>query len=365
MEYRIYRESDFRVSNWTGGKTRQLAIFPENASYLERNFLWRLSSATCEKEESQFTRLPDFDRVLLVLEGSVVLAHQDERVARLGELEQDRFDGAFSTKSFGRITDYNLMVAKGNQGFLDVVVPGQESRPVRLENYPDHEHRSVCFFCRDGFATVTVNGETVMVSADQQMVINSSNHEPLNISVMGEGHLIMAQIFYDYHPEELGPVVIPREKVSFDDFRTCVYLANVQFRGAKFIFRKLKNQWFDEELSGAIQKLERIYLPFLIWFFGLGGVAAIGVDSFSGIMWIVALLSWTAIDIFLISPLLYLIFVPKPVRKHIKDIHHLTPYEERVRERQLQENPRLDKLMKKYKNMSRISTDDEEEGDTP
>ena len=148
-----------------------------------------------------------------------------------------------------------------------------------------------------------------MVSADQQMVINSSNHEPLNISVMGEGHLIMAQIFYDYHPEELGPVVIPREKVSFDDFRTCVYLANVQFRGAKFIFRKLKNQWFDEELSGAIQKLERIYLPFLIWFFGLGGVAAIGVDSFSGIMWIVALLSWTAIDIFLISPLLYLIFV--------------------------------------------------------
>ena len=80
MEYRIYRESDFRVSNWTGGKTRQLAIFPENASYLERNFLWRLSSATCEKEESQFTRLPDFDRVLLVLEGSVVLAHQDERL---------------------------------------------------------------------------------------------------------------------------------------------------------------------------------------------------------------------------------------------------------------------------------------------
>ena len=90
-----------------------------------------------------------------------------------------------------------------------------------------------------------------------------------------------------------------------------------------------------------------------------------GVDSFSGIMWIVALLSWTAIDIFLISPLLYLIFVPKPVRKHIKDIHHLTPYEERVREQQLQENPRLDKLMKKYKNMSRISADDEEEGDTP
>ena len=113
MEYKLYRESDFRVSNWTGGKTKQLAIFPESASYLERNFLWRLSTATCEKEESLFSRLPDFDRVLMVLEGSVVLAHQDVRVARLQELEQDRFDGAYTTKSFGRITDYNLMVAKG------------------------------------------------------------------------------------------------------------------------------------------------------------------------------------------------------------------------------------------------------------
>ena len=34
----------------------------------------------------------------------------------------------------------------------------------------------------------------------------------------------MAQIFYDYHPEELGPVVIPREKVSFDDFEpVCIW----------------------------------------------------------------------------------------------------------------------------------------------
>ena len=112
MEYKIYKEDDFRVSNWMGGKTTQLAIFPETAKYLERNFIWRLSSATCEKEESDFSKLAEFDRVLMVLQGDVVLAHQDVRVARLGELEQDSFDGGYSTKSFGKITDYNLILAK-------------------------------------------------------------------------------------------------------------------------------------------------------------------------------------------------------------------------------------------------------------
>ena len=114
----------------------------------------------------------------------MVLAHQDEQVARLGELEQDRFDGAFSTKSFGRITDYNLMVAKGESGIsrCSGARAGESARSAGGLSRSRASFR--VFFCRDGFATVTVNRETVMVSADQQMVINSSNHEPLNISVM-------------------------------------------------------------------------------------------------------------------------------------------------------------------------------------
>lgn len=359
MEYKLYRESDFRVSNWTGGKTKQLAIFPESASYLERNFLWRLSTATCEKEESLFSRLPDFDRVLMVLEGSVVLAHQDVRVARLQELEQDRFDGAYTTKSFGRITDYNLMVAKGCEGFLDVVAPESESRSLELGSGEGYEHRSVCLFCRDGFAAVTVDGRTVMVSPGEQLVVNGRTNERFAISVMGEGHLVMAQIFYNYRQEELGPTVIPREKASFRDFLTCVYLANVQFRGAGLIFRNLKHQWFDEELSRAIQKLERIYLTFFVWIAGVAVIVLLGEKSFSVDLWLVSLSAWTLADIFVISPLLYFAVVPKPVRKHIKDVRQLTPYEEKVRAQQLGDNPRLEKLMKKYRSTARQSGKEE------
>ena len=66
-------------------------------------------------------------------------------------------------------------------------------------------------------------------------------------------------------------------------------------------------------------------------------VAAIGVESLDGMTLLLLMIAWTAADILLISPLLYFLVVPKPVRKHIKDIRNLTPYERRVRERQLNE----------------------------
>ena len=68
------------------------------------------------------------DRRAVLDDGEVVLSHEGQRVARLKELEQDRFDGAWKTKSFGKITDYNLMVRKGSEGYLDVIMPENESK---------------------------------------------------------------------------------------------------------------------------------------------------------------------------------------------------------------------------------------------
>lgn len=357
MEYKLYKEENFSVSKWTGGVTKQLAIFPADGNYMERRFIWRLSTATCEQEESTFSRLPDFDRVLMVLSGSVVLAHQDVRVARLSELEQDSFDGAYRTKSFGQITDYNLMVAKGNKGTLDVLSLTQENCRLTFDEEYWYDRKTAAFFCRDGFAAVSVGGETIMMSPGQQLVVNGASEEFFDISVMGEGHLIRAQIFYNYHPEEMGPTVIPREKATFDDFRACVYLANVQFRGARFIFRKLKTQWFDEELSKAINKLERIYLPFFVAILGICIAAGVGLTRADEMTALLACLVWLIVDILLVSPLMYFAVVPKPVRKHIKDIHNLTPYEQGVREKQLATNERLEKVLKKYKNSGKAIYD--------
>lgn len=359
MDYKLYQEKDYKISNWTGGKTSQLSIFPENNSYTDREFIWRLSSATCEKEESQFSKLTDYDRVLLVLEGDVVLAHQDVRVARLAELEQDRFDGAYSTKSFGKITDYNLMVKKGNQGFLEVLTLSSESSTLQNEDYPDYSLLTQGFYCRDGFAAVSVNGEIVMLKPEQQLIINYKRGEKVEISVMGEGNLIRAQIFYDYIKEEMEAEEIPREKATFGDFLTCIYLANSQFRGASLIFKRIKSEWIDQQLSAAIRKIEGFYLSFIILIAGIAVVTYIGIDSLEGVQWLWALMTWVIVDMFIITPLMYFAVVPKPTARHIKKIDDLTPYERKVMEEEAMTNERVERILKKYKHSGRAVYDED------
>ncbi|MBQ4650972.1 MAG: HutD family protein [Firmicutes bacterium] len=354
MKQYLFKEENYKVSNWTGGKTTQLAIYPHSSDYLERNFLWRLSSATIEQEESDFSKLPDYDRVIMVLEGEVVLSYEGERVARLKELEQDRFDGGWKTKSFGRITDYNLMVRKGSEGYLDLIYPVAAKTEFASSFETEKPLATHALYCKEGYAVVNCCGESHMINPGQLLVLESEAGEKVEYSVMGEGIVIRAQIFYGDAASELGPEEIPAQPATFDDFKCCIYLANVQFRWAKYIVKKLKTQWFDEALSKAINKVERLYLTSMI--FVLGVVAIIGLattETISTGVMAVLFVAWVLIDCLLVSPLIYMAVVPKPVRRHIKDVNNLTPYEQRVRAEQLGQNMIADSVLKKYKNTGR------------
>ena len=351
MKQYLLKEEKYITSRWTGGKTKELCIYPPESKYLDRNFIWRISSATVENEESDFSKLPDYDRVLMVLEGEVVLSYEGERVARLQELEQDRFDGAWRTKSFGKITDFNLMVRKGNEGYLDLIYP-QNEKQIFGSTYESEKSLSThALYCHEGYFVVTVGGSEHMISAGEILVMEFGNDEKAEYALMGEGIIIRAQIFYDNMQEELAPTIIPHEKASFDDFKCCIYLANVQFKWAKYIVKKLKYQWFDEELSAAIRKIERFYLTVLVFLAGAVGLCSWMISSEMGeIQVFAALLAWLLVDCLIVSPLMYMAVVPKPVRKHIKNIDELTPYEQRVRAEKMGADEHLDKLMKKYKN---------------
>ena len=104
---------DYAVSAWSGGTTTQLAIYPENAVYADRDFLWRVSSATVDLEDSDFTPLPDYDRLIATLEGEIVLTHNGGAPLRLRPLEVHAFSGADATHSVGRCRDFNLMLRRG------------------------------------------------------------------------------------------------------------------------------------------------------------------------------------------------------------------------------------------------------------
>ena len=363
MKYQLHKKDEYAVSRWMGGETTETAIYPASAKYIDRNFIWRLSTATCELEESDFSRLPDYDRVLMVLEGEVVLSHDGQRVARLAELEQDRFDGGYKTRSFGKITDYNLMVRKGNEGYLDLIYP--ESNAASCGSAPelDQTHKPLAahaLYCKEGYAVIGCGGQSVMVQPGQQLVMefDLAKGEVPSYTVMGEGVLIRAQVYYDEMKGQLAAEEIPEEKTSFDDFKACMYLANVQFKLAKYIVPSLKKYWFDEALSARIKKVERFYLTFIAFMIGAMGACALGAKTGNSGIVFVALGIWLVVDCLLVSPLIYLAFMPKPVRKHMKDVNNLTPYEQKLYEAELASNPQVEKMLKKYKNSGKNVTEE-------
>ena len=122
MEWKLLTKADYVTTSWSGGTTTQLAIAPEGAVYADRDFFWRLSSATVELEHSDFTPLPDYDRLLAVLDGEIKLKIGQDEPFPLAPGKVAAFDGGVPVESWGQCVDFNLMVRKGKaQGTVSVL----------------------------------------------------------------------------------------------------------------------------------------------------------------------------------------------------------------------------------------------------
>ena len=155
----LIRCADQTTTEWAGGTTTQLAIYPPDASYSGRSFAWRLSTASVDLPESRFTPLPGFQRILMLLSGEILLRHKDHHEKRLRAFDQDRFDGAWSTTSFGRAVDFNLMMAEGVDGSVTAVT----LTPDREKNVsPSHaaeccRRRTIALYAYAGCVEISVD----------------------------------------------------------------------------------------------------------------------------------------------------------------------------------------------------------------
>ena len=70
----------YKTTDWSSGKTTEMYIYPKDCSYNERNFDFRISSATIEVEESEFTDLIGYRRLLTILDGELDLKINDKPV---------------------------------------------------------------------------------------------------------------------------------------------------------------------------------------------------------------------------------------------------------------------------------------------
>lgn len=165
VEYQaeLLHKADYKTTEWSGGTTTELSIAPENSIYADRDFEWRLSSATVEVEESVFTSLPDYNRIIMTLQGGIRLAHNQEEWIELPEFSPHSFDGGDETVSIGKVIDFNLMMRKGvctgktvpmcmkagDAGEIDAILP------EGVKNY-----KVIMVYCYEGaLHLATENGE--------------------------------------------------------------------------------------------------------------------------------------------------------------------------------------------------------------
>ena len=150
--------ADFVSSQWSGGATHQLAIAPEGAVYADRDFLWRFSSARVELEHSDFTALPDYNRLISVLDGQLDMKIGEGERFSLAPLAVRAFDGGVAVESWGQCTDYNLMLRKGKaQGSAQSLVleaGAALSWTAAVPAPQDYPNCTVAIYCVSGDVTV-------------------------------------------------------------------------------------------------------------------------------------------------------------------------------------------------------------------
>lgn len=161
----LLHKEDYKTTQWSGGMTTELSITPEDKIYAERDFKWRLSSATVDVEESEFTSLPDCNRIIMTLKGGIRLAHNKGAWLELPEFTPHFFDGGDETVSIGKVIDFNLMLRKGECSgeMVPYVMSAGEKRSVNDSLSGQLEHcNAVMLYCYKGTLLISSeeNGET-------------------------------------------------------------------------------------------------------------------------------------------------------------------------------------------------------------
>jgi uncharacterized protein len=118
MSTTIYSPDSRTSINWASGTSTEIFIHPSDGSFTDRNFLFRISTATVEAEESTFTFFEGITRHLMIMKGELELVHEARYIRLLKPYDQDTFSGEWNTRSRGKVTDFNLMLKGGSVGSL-------------------------------------------------------------------------------------------------------------------------------------------------------------------------------------------------------------------------------------------------------
>jgi environmental stress-induced protein Ves len=191
MGYTIITSEHFQTLRWPGGTSTELFIFPITAEYHLRNFQFRLSTATVEKDKSDFTQLSRISRKIMILAGNIILSHENLYSRNLNKFDVDEFEGDWKTSSVGKCTDFNLMTAGKTTGDLNAVIIEKEHSVI----YDIKENRDWVFiYVFSGKIRISINNKIDTIKKGSLLILDRPSAGNFEINGIENSELVFSEI---------------------------------------------------------------------------------------------------------------------------------------------------------------------------
>ena len=115
---------------------------------------------------------------------------------------------------------------------------------------------------------------------------------------------------------------------------------------------KKKGLLYSPALEKKLRFLDKYFIPGLVWCIGIILCILLLPAGVSGAAVFGLVIAFSIVDVFLISPLIYLMVLPRPISAHIKSSENLTAYEQKIFEEQINFDPQQERLKRKYRDRS-------------
>ncbi|WP_337965046.1 HutD family protein [uncultured Flavobacterium sp.] len=132
MNISLFPKKDCKASIWSGGLTYEYMIYPRTANYADRDFVFRISSATIEEVPSKFTKFKGYYRYLVMLDDSLhVEINNEEKIYEKYEIMEFNSDDEVTSSTKGidfnwiiseKIRHHKLKITNSNQDFNTEII---------------------------------------------------------------------------------------------------------------------------------------------------------------------------------------------------------------------------------------------------
>lgn len=167
MEFILISKQNININYWNGGETFEYFIYPEHTNYADKDFLFRISSATIQKVPSEFTRFSGFERFLVMLDNDLLI-ERNKKQEMYKVLEIFKFNSNDRIESFSSGNDFNLIISEQLTNYKIQILQEEQVSKVNF----------IILFAIEN-CEVILNNEFVIMNAQDCLVIKNFENKKI------------------------------------------------------------------------------------------------------------------------------------------------------------------------------------------